>query len=352
LTAHPLTRLRATSFGAFADIDVELAPGLNVIIGENGAGKSQLTKLLYTATNVLSTPDALASAAPRKSAMNTAVAAKLMGVFRPESLGRLTNRRRGRTRAQVAVTLAGSGTMSFAFANTAKTEVQTDELPEGWIADSAVYLPTRELLSIYPGFVSLYNERRVEFDETWRDTADLLGRVPLRGPRESKVRSVLAPLEEALGGNVVEENGRFYLQQRGVGKLEMHLVAEGLRKLAMLVRLVSSGTLLTSGYLFWDEPETNLNPKTLREVAATIVSLSREGVQVFIATHSLFLLREIEILLATDARDLRASTTFIGLHRTEEGVVVEQGSTVADVGDISALHAELRQAGEYLEQVE
>lgn len=41
--------------------------------------------------------------------------------------------------------------------------------------------------------------------------------------------------------------------------MEMPLVAEGLRKVAMLARLIATGTLLEQGYLFWDEPETNLN---------------------------------------------------------------------------------------------
>ncbi|WP_281258757.1 hypothetical protein [Avibacterium endocarditidis] len=43
--------------------------------------------------------------------------------------------------------------------------------------------------------------------------------------------------------------------------MEIPLVAEGLRKLAMVARLVATGTLLDKGCLFWDEPEANLNPK-------------------------------------------------------------------------------------------
>lgn len=39
--------------------------------------------------------------------------------------------------------------------------------------------------------------------------------------------------------------------------MEMPLVAEGLRKVAMLARLIATGTLLEQGYLFWDEPETS-----------------------------------------------------------------------------------------------
>ena len=59
----------------------------------------------------------------------------------------------------------------------------------------------------------------------------------------------------------------------------MHLVAEGLRKLAMILRLAQSGTLVEGGYLFWDEPEANLNPATIRPVARVIRLLAQAGVQ-------------------------------------------------------------------------
>ncbi|WP_233572101.1 AAA family ATPase [Neisseria weixii] len=80
------------------------------------------------------------------------------------------------------------------------------------------------------------------------------------------------------------------------GKIEAPLVAEGLRKFVMIARLISTGALLDKGYLFWDEPEANLNPKLIRVAAEIIFALSKQGIQVFIATHSLFLLRELEIL--------------------------------------------------------
>ena len=44
-----------------------------------------------------------------------------------------------------------------------------------------------------------------------------------------KSRELLPPLEEAMGGTVeLDPAGRFYLKTRS-GRIEMHLVAEGLR---------------------------------------------------------------------------------------------------------------------------
>lgn len=87
------------------------------------------------------------------------------------------------------------------------------------------------------------------------------------------------------GAIILDKNGRFYLKNES-GRFEMPLVAEGQRKLAMLARLIATGVLLDRGFLFWDEPEANLNPLLIKQVARSIVSLSQAGIQVFIATHS------------------------------------------------------------------
>ena len=101
--------------------------------------------------------------------------------------------------------------------------------------------------------------------------------------------------------------------------MEIPLVAEGLRKLGMLARLIATGALLDNGCLFWDEPEANLNPHMIRRVASSIVELGLGGIQVFIATHSLFLLREIEMLLEDGKRNVDAR--FFGLSHSDDGVV-------------------------------
>lgn len=88
---------------------------------------------------------------------------------------------------------------------------------------------------------------------------------------------LLQPLEQAMGGKVeVDAAGRFYLILDS-GRMEMHLVAEGLRKLAMVARLIATGSLLDTGYLFWDEPEANLNPRAIKTVAKTILSVAQNG---------------------------------------------------------------------------
>ncbi|BCX80578.1 hypothetical protein MIT9_P0152 [Methylomarinovum caldicuralii] len=279
-----------------------------------------------------------------------AYADKLVHVLRPETLGRLSRRRQGRERCELRFDFDDPAlNCELSFSTNSKSEVNIEQLPAQWQKKAPVFLPTRELMTLYPGFVPLYESHYLEFEETYRDTCLLLGRPTLKGPREKRAARLLVPLEEAIGGKVVlDKNGRFYLKIPGQGNMEMPLVAEGLRKLAMLIRLIATGSLLDKGVLFWDEPETTLNPRLIRLVARAILELCREGIQVFVATHSLFLLREFEVL-SKEKHFSRLRSRYFALTPGEAGVDVEQGDAVEELETLVLLDEELQQSDRYME---
>ncbi|MEA1952460.1 MAG: AAA family ATPase, partial [Planctomycetota bacterium] len=345
-----LTRLHLKKLTVFPDADLEFANGLNLVAGENGTGKTHLLKAAYAAIHVCASRQKNGgSEEPTKAFLQKAIADKLLGVFKPDELGRLVRRQQGRNRCEVTCTFAGRNPLEFSFNSTSKKEVAIDKRLKKWLDKSPVYLPTRELLTIYPGFVSLYETTHLQFEETCRDTCVLLGAPLAKGPRETRIRELLIPIEEAMDGKVdLDSAGRFYLRSPS-GNMEMHLVAEGLRKLAMLARLIATGQLVEKGYLFWDEPEANLNPKIIKTVASTILHLCQNGIQVFVATHSLFLMRELDILLQTP-EFAETGRRFFGLHQTDNGVDVQQGDSVDDIGDIASLEEELTQSDRFLDR--
>jgi predicted ATPase len=340
-----LKSARFKNFTTIPNGEWKFAAGINVIVGENGLGKSHILKGIYALMKV----QAGKNGELGKAALEKSYADKLVSVMRPESLGRLVKRKQGRDRCEIELDMENANQRSaIGFATNAKSQVEVIHLPEA-LPYSPVYLPTRELLTLCPWFVPLYDNYHLEFEETWRDTVSLLGAPSVKGPREAIVKRLLEPLEKAIGGRVMVDShsGRFYLQLPGEGNVEMPLVAEGLRKLAMLARLISSGVLLEQGYLFWDEPETNLNPKLIKTIAQCIVNLAAQGIQVFIATHSLFLLRELEILLGDVTRQGIAARYF-GLSKGVSGVEMQQGAHIDDIGDFAALEESLQQSDRYL----
>ena len=346
-----LQSLRIRDFTVFKGADLTFAPGLNVIVGANGTGKTHLLKLPYAVMAMGAEEGRKRSASPTKTLLQTRIAEKLFGVFHPEErLGRLVHRQRGRNNCEVNMGFSQPGEcLAFQFSSLAHYEVVVKRIPSNWPDKPPVFLPTGELLTLYPGFVPLYETRHLEFDETWRDTCLLLGAPALRGPREVANAKLMEPLEQQLGGRVVlDANGRFYLRPFNGGKMEMPLVAEGWRKIAMLARLIATGSLVDKGCLFWDEPEANLDPRLIREVARAILGICEVGVQVFVATHSLFLLREFEILLKHEFATVEQK--YFGLKRSDDGVDVSQADEIGDIDPLLLLDEDLEQSDRFMNQ--
>lgn len=351
-----LESLQLRNFTAFAEADLQFSSGLNVFIGENGVGKTHLLKLPYAILAATSPQAQQSDGKPTKRLLQPRLRDKLVSVMRPDSLGRLARRQPGRQRCEVKLTLTDRAQIAFNFATQSKSEVVLENLPSSWLPTKAVFLPTRELLSIYPGFSALYDSLHLEFDETWRDTCQFLGSPTVKGPRSAVVAPLLRELERLMGGRLwLEPNGRFYLRTHE-GNMEMPLVAEGVRKLGMLARLLATGSLLDSSVLFWDEPETNLNPKLIRGVAEAVLRIARQGVQVFVATHNLFLLREFEVLQTkTDLGDTHcryfalAPPPKVRVSGHDVGVTVQQDDDLAAVDPLVLLDEDLEQSTRYLD---
>lgn len=348
-----ISAARFKNFTAVPSDEFRFASGVNVIVGENGTGKSHVLKAIYSLLRVQSTRSISTTSlreVPAQTVLEKEIAERLVRNFRPEYLGRLVKRRQGRGRAELDLKFSNSKlNLRVSFASNARSQVEINKSHSVLLAKQPVFLPTRELITLSGWFPSLYDNFNVEFEETWRDTVSLLNAPTVRGPKELRVRDLLAPIESAIGGRVEVDTktAKFYLRTSG-GRMEMPLVAEGVRKFAMLARLISTGVLLEHGYLFWDEPETNLNPKLVRLCAQIILALAGGGIQIFIATHSLFLLKELQLL--TRDSEIEEVKFFSIAAPDDHENLLDQASDLADLEPIVSLDEEIAQADRYLRE--
>lgn len=321
-----ITKVNLWEFSAFKDAEIAPCAGINVFLGTNASGKSHAMKALYAPIKTLEQTD---STIPLDARLHE----KLAKVFRPDDgfLGRLVRRRKGQGQGWIDIegTTGNIGVTIFTRGKK-KLEVRSDS----WkTVEPTIYLPTREVLAMYEGFVSAYQAREISFDETYYDACVALGQSVLRGPRSEEAQRLIAPIEVALGGKVVLQGNRFYLARKD-GVMEAHLVAEGLRKIACLAQLVLNGSLTTNGILFWDEPEANLNPRLVSLVVDILVELGRRGVQMFITTHDYLLAHKLS-LLSEYGKYPDVGIRFFAFHREEEHepVHISPGRTLADLPD-------------------
>ena len=344
-----LHSLAIKNFTVFSDSLFEFSPGLNVIIGENGTGKSHLLKLAYSVAYVRhemgrhqdNDPGVLFFSGMSKSVIQRRIAEKLIGVFKPDTLGRLCRRGRGRARAELEANFGDRDSLKFSFATNSSKDVSLILRPLDHRFDPPIFFPAKEALSLYPGFTNLYEQREIVIDETYYDLCKRLSVPLLKGKRAYEIANLIRPLEEVMGGSVRLDAGRFYLSLPGQGTMEISLVAEGFRKIAMLAYLAANGSLNEKGVLFWDEPETNLNPRIMAKVAATLLRMADGGVQVVVATHCLFMMKELSLLAESSMQKNQAR--FFALSLGENGVEVEDGAVLEDLKTIVSLEEVLAQ---------
>ena len=290
-----LTKVKFENFTAFKDLEVEFSPGINAFIGANGTGKTHLMKVCYAACGAFKPDDIFKN--------------RLLGAFLPSGrqLGRLV--KQSAMLASAAV-YAGDRELSIVFdARSTRTETDTG------LPITSTYISPNEMLANAPGFLSLYAAREVHFEEVYRDIFHRAYLPALREPVDDAHRQMLEGLEKVIGGKVMVKGEEFFLSNEQ-GDLEFTLLAGGWRKLGLLWLLIQNGTLQNGSVLFWDEPETNLNPKLYGVVIKALLELQRAGVQVFFATHDYVILKELDLQMTEED-----AVAYHSLYRDDNGEI-------------------------------
>ena len=373
-----INSLQLKNFTAFRESNLKFSSGLNIIIGENSTGKTHLLKLGYLFCNTgpgsIDSPGLIKSGQSLgKQRTEEYFAKRLQGLFKPVKIGNLSNSQGdGKTvvTAEVKIVLQGADesqpepktvsfdmpvTWDFQFSNRSETKVSTEKenfteiTPFGYFPIRPIYLPTKEMISFFDGFKEIARKYSLQFDETFLDLADNLALPELKDKPEL-LKKHIQEVSRAIGGTLIQKNSRFYLKQTGQKEREITLVSEGFRKIATLLYLIDNGSLEKGGTIFWDEPEANLNPSLVKLVAKTICFLVQNGIQVVLATHSLFLLRELEIL-GNQQEFSTIGRRFFALEQTDNGVTIQQSDNLDEIDPIALLDESLLQSDRFLEEV-
>lgn len=342
-----LAQLNLENFTVFKSAEFAFSPGLNVLTGENGTGKSHILKLCYALQKTVS---GLGIKPPPRDIIERIFARTLTEIFLPDSLGGLASRRQGNISAFIGAKFDNGDHLDIKFSarNTERVDAGLSLSAEP--AASVLFIPPKEIISVFPGFQAALEKRELPFDATYLHLARALGNAALKGKKSRPIDKLVKQISTIIESNVIKTANKFYFRPKNSnGNIEAHLVGEGHRKLGMLLHLLQNGELQENSSLYWDEPEANLNPGLLIKLAEILAHLS-EVMQVTIATHSLILLRELELL---QLNKLLKAVRYFGLHFSDDySVYILAGDSANDIGDIAALDASLEQSDRYLELAE
>ena len=294
------------------------------MVGENGVGKTHIMKLAYAACQAVK--------------HDVSFSYKTTMLFRPNqsSIGRLVKRNGpGNYGANILVE-SDTAKISMSFSRKTKkwdAEIKTEEKWERQMSNlTSVFIPAKEILSNAWNLTEAVKMGNIEFDDTYLDIIAAAKIDVFRGVDSVTRKKYLDILQKTSTGKVVLQDDRFYLKPGTQAKLEFNLVAEGLRKIALLWQLIKNGTLEKGSVLFWDEPEANINPKFIPVLAELLIMLASEGVQSDIQYISLYRDREnkVHCETSTEFELLEHNSimeTFRQLYREEIGVALNEDYT-------------------------
>ena len=327
--------IRLENFMLFDALDIEWSSGINIISGGNSTGKTTLIKALYSILKPI--VEINNQNVPIDNKIESAVVQKLLGCFRPEGMkiGRLVSRQRGNNAcASLVVNTDMGSSISAQFSNRQDKHITLSTQNFTLAFGEPVYIPPKEMISATEHFQSLYEDYHIDFEEMYYDLTKLLSRPLKKGAASSQQRYVMQSFEKILNGRIMQQDKKFFLQLKGKGRFEMGLLSEGYRKLATIIYLIQSGSLDENTVLFWDEPETNMNPKMIPYLSDAIMKLAETGVQVFITTHDYFVQQAFNMYNAYPHKlnKEEIDIKFISLyHNAEDKVVYEAAETVSEL---------------------
>lgn len=254
-----IKEVKLTGISVFKRIELKMSNGINVVIGENGSGKTHLLKMIYFAYN---------------NNEELSIEKKYIRNFKDKD----------KLNPEVLIKTEDSECFMLDWGKRCSEEEYKEP----------IYIPVTEMLSHSKGFLALNSKYKMPFDKT---EVDIISNAEL--PETRKIselnQKILDKISNIIGGEVIYENDTFYINKIEGFKVEFSAEAEGLRKFGLLFKLIRNGLIEKGSVLLWDEPEANINPELIPVLVDILLELQAEGVQIFISTHSYNLAKYFEV---------------------------------------------------------
>ena len=308
---------------------------INVLIGKNDAGKTGLLKLLYASIKALEVHGLKSQNGNSLTTFKNELSSKLLTTFMPyKGLGDLVQKgSMGKTEVNIRVedNTAYNQSIYYSFGESTKKEIPNcnsiDRLPSE--SFNTLFIPAKEVLTAFNDIRNIReNFYGTGFDDTYYDLIKALALPATKGRVAKELSLVNTELENLFQGKIQQTKNEKqpFVFKKGNQKFSMHQTAEGIKKIGILNTLITNRQLGKGTLLFLDEPETTLHPDAVRKLIEMLVFMSKAGVQIFMASHSYFVIKQLAICAKRD----QLSALCWNLQRTKEDVIETQFTDLID----------------------
>lgn len=259
-----ITKVTIKDFLVFKDeFAIDFCPGVNVLIGSNGTGKTTILKCLYDLkwSYVSESGDDIVDDLGENN-----IPIVVQFVSEPGNLVRKWG-----------------------------TAILDEK------ASNFVYIPEKDILEHAKGLLPFMETKQTGFSEIYRDVIINAMDVPTKHQSQLQ-HHIRNTIIDIIGGEIeYDMNAKEFITIKTDGtRIPLSNEASGFKKLGLMGLLVKCGQLAEGSILFWDEPENSLNPENIPILVDILLELSRNGVQIFLATHSEVLASYINTLCRND----------------------------------------------------
>lgn len=297
-----ITKIGIHNFGPLTKVEWNNIPRINLILGSNGAGKTFLLKSLYTAMRTLE--EYKRGNSPRSAAQ--ILLDKLYWTFQVGKIGNLVSR--GSKENLSFKCQVDEHELSYSFSRGSSKQIKVAKDFVGPKTSNSIFIPSREILSLQPIILeSRYIERKFGFDDAYSDLARALEQPPhlVKSPcaylgkvsTQTELAELRKKIDVILGGRMeYEVMEGVWLFRGGKGIFPIDAISEGARKIATLGILIDNHYLNRQSTVFIENPESSLHPSTLIDFLDIVYELSKQGIQIFLTSHSYFVIKKLYLI--------------------------------------------------------
>ena len=161
-----------------------------------------------------------------------------------------------------------------------EVELLVDRLGKIYSLDNAIYVGT-------PAAISLRQSDRV----VMTSLAHKVVHVNEKGSENSGRQDLLHSINKMIDGSIVEKENfdtvDLVYRSRNGKEIRLEDLASGFKPMVYMLRLIENGWLTDNTLLEIDEPETNLHPQWVVELAHLLVCINNTfGTKIFITSHN------------------------------------------------------------------
>lgn len=295
------------NFMGYSEFKSNEFASVNVIIGKNDTGKTGLLKLLYGSTKTID----VYSKRKQNEDVNfkKLLAEKLLDTYQPgkKGLGELVSKI---TKEKLSVDIEFSHVkinyhdrLHFSFGDSTTNTIIDCQENIHTISDSfrCLFIPAKEVLTSLKAIRATRDNLHMPgFDDTYLDLIRALVIPTQKGNITQELSGVIKRLEELFEGQFEQGSDDDFIFKKGNTEFPIQLTAEGVKKIGILTTLIRNRQLNANSILFLDEPETTLHPEATRELVEMLMLMAKAGIQIFLATHNYFVLKQIHLSARRD----------------------------------------------------